>query len=81
MAAQGARRAWCGDPDLCLSAYARTGGRVVHPLNRIKSVLDAARRSPLFEQRGYIRACDITGKREVLHPQFMLRHNGVEPYA
>ena len=66
-------RAWCGDPDLCLAAYERTGGRVQHPLNRIKAVLDAARRSALFEQHGYIRACDATGRREVLHPVFKLK--------
>lgn len=71
----GAKRAWSGDPDLCLTAYECVGGRVVHPLNRIKAVLDAARRSDLFEQRGYIRACDITGRREALHPQFVLRPN------
>ena len=65
--------AWAGDPDLCIGAYLRSGGRVEHPLNKIKSVLDAARRSPLFVHDGYIRACDCTGMREILHPVFILK--------
>ncbi len=65
--------AWSGDPDLCISAYQRSGGRVEHPLNRIKAVLDAARRSNLFVQDGYIRACDGAGRREILHPVFKLK--------
>lgn len=71
-----AKRAWDGDPDLCLTAYEKSGGKVVHPLNRIKAVLDAARNSPLFEQLGYIRACDATGCREIKHPVFTLRTTG-----
>jgi len=63
---------YCGHPDLCISAYERSQGKVEHPLNKIKAVLDAARRSPLFKQDGYIRACDSTGMREVLHPVFAL---------
>ena len=69
----GAKRAWAGDPNLCHEAYARSGGTRVHPLNRIKSVIDAARRSPDFVQVGYIRACDASGRREILHPVFVLR--------
>jgi hypothetical protein len=73
MKLQKATRAWAGDPDLCIGAYLRVpGGKVQHPLNRIKAVLDAARRSPLFTQEGFIRACDITGTREILHPCFVL---------
>ena len=69
----GAKRAWAGDPDLCHEAYARFCGKRVHPLNRIKSVLDAARRSAVFEHGGYIRACDASGRREIKHPVFVLR--------
>lgn len=64
--------AWAGDPDLCISAYQRSAGRVQHPLNKIKAVLDAARRSELFKHDGYIRACDANGMREILHPIFTL---------
>jgi len=64
---------WAGDPDLCLMAYENSGGKVVHPLNRIKAVIDAARRSELFESDGYIRACDSIGTREILHPCFKLK--------
>lgn len=67
-----ATRLWAGDPNLCHDAYTRFGGDRLHPLNRIKSVIDAARRSPLFKQQGYIRACDATGRREILHPCFVL---------
>lgn len=44
-----------------------------HPLNKIKAVLDAARRSDLFKHDGYIRACDASGTREILHPTFALK--------
>jgi hypothetical protein len=64
---------WAGDPDLCLSAYLRFGGKVKHPLNRIKAVVDAARRSDLFVSDGYIRACDSSGTREIMHPVFKLK--------
>lgn len=67
-----AKRAWAGDPNLLLSAYEKTNGKVEHPLNRIKAVIDAARRSKLFVQTGYIRACDTSGRREVRHPVFNL---------
>lgn len=66
------QRAWAGDPDLMLAAYARSGGAVVHPQNRIKAVVDAARRSSLFV-RCNIRAADAAGRREVLHPVFTLK--------
>lgn len=72
MLEQGAKRVWAGDPNLCHDAYERSGGSQVHPLNRIKSVIDAARRSPDFVQVGYIRACDASGRREILHPAFAL---------
>lgn len=63
--------AWAGNPDLMLEAYQ---GRVRHPMDRIAAVIAAARRSPLvFRQAGYIRACDSTGRREILHPCFVLR--------
>lgn len=68
-----ARCAWAGDPDLCISAYQRSAGRVQHPLNKIKAVLDAARRSDFFKHDGYIRACDASGTREILHPTFALK--------
>ena len=73
MISRGVGQAWSGDPDLCLSAYALTNGQVKHPLNRIKAVLDGARRSPLFEQRGYVLASDASGNREVQHPLFVLK--------
>jgi len=72
MLAEKAKRAWAGNPDLLLTAYETAGGSVVHPLDRIKAVLGAARRSTLFVQKGYIRACDSSGRREVLHPVFEL---------
>jgi hypothetical protein len=64
---------WAGDPDLCLSAYQRFDGKVEHPLNRIKAVIDAARRSKLFQSDACIRACDSSGTREILHPVFKLK--------
>lgn len=67
------KRVWAGDPNLCLDAYERSGGTRVHPLNRIKSVIDAARKSPDFESVGYIRAHDAKGSREILHPVFRVR--------
>lgn len=73
MLARKARRAWAGDPDLCISAYQRSGGQVEHPLKKIKAVLDAARRSELFKHDGYIRACDASGRREIRHPTFVLK--------
>lgn len=63
---------WSGDPDLCLAAYKRSSGTRSHPLNRIKSVIDAVRRSPLFDQDGYIRSHDDIG-RQILIPAFKLR--------
>lgn len=47
----GAEIAWAGDPDLLLTAYARSGG---------------------IEADGYIRACDCSGTREILHPAFKI---------
>lgn len=73
MVETGATKVWAGDPNLCHDAYERFAGKRTHPLNRIKSVIDAARRSPMFHQNGYIRACDATGRREVLHPMFVLK--------
>ncbi len=70
---EGAKRAWAGDPDLLLAAYRKSGGRLVHPLNKIAAVLAAARGSKLFEQKGYIKACDSAGRREILHPVFTLK--------
>ena len=64
---------WSGEPDLCISAYIKTGGKVSHPSNRIKAVIDAVRNSDLFYSDGYIRACDSTCKREILHPCFKLK--------
>ena len=69
-----AKHAWAGDPDLMLTAYRKSGGRVIHPLDRIAAVISAARKSKLFEQKGYIRACDSSGRREILHPLFVLKH-------
>ncbi len=73
MLAERTPRAWAGDPDLLLSAYEAAGGSLVHPIDRIQAVIAAARRSRFFVQRGYIRACDRTGQREILHPVFELR--------
>jgi hypothetical protein len=72
MLAEDSVSAWAGDPNLLLTAYEMSGCRVEHPRNRIAAVLTAARRSKLFKQDGYIRACDSTGTREVLHPVFRL---------
>lgn len=66
------KRAWAGDPDLLLSAYEASGGKVVHPMDRVAAVIAAARRSQLFKAAGYIRACDSSGRREILHPCFEL---------
>ncbi|MFM0416035.1 hypothetical protein [Paraburkholderia aromaticivorans] len=65
--------AWAGEPDLLLAAYEKFGGRVGHPLDRIQAVIGAARKSSLFVQDGYVRACDSSGKREVLLPAFKLK--------
>lgn len=48
MLEQKADIAWAGDPDLLLSAYYKTNGKVVHPLDCIQAVLAAARKSKLF---------------------------------
>lgn len=64
---------WAGDPDPLIEAYLRSGGKVYHPLNRIQATLAAARRSKLFVHDGYIRACDSSGTREILHPVFALK--------
>lgn len=72
MREQGLKRIWAGDPNTCHEIYERFGGKRSHPLNRIKSVIDAARRSPKFSHGGYIRACDGSGRREILHPTFVL---------
>lgn len=72
MLEQKSKRAWAGDPDLLLGAYKVSGGKIVHPENRVKAVLSALRKSALFQQPGYIRASDRTGRREVLHAFFTL---------
>ena len=64
---------WAGMFGLCGEAYARFGGKVVHPLNRTKAVIDACRRSDKFLRHGNIRAADCTGRREILHPYFKLK--------
>lgn len=73
MAEEGVDYVWAGQFGMCGEAYSRFGGRVVHPLNRIRAVIDAARRSPEFRQKGYIRAMDSTARREILHPVFELK--------
>lgn len=73
MIEEDAKYAWAGDPDLMLTAYRKSEGRVIHPLDRIAAVISAARKSKFFEQKGYIRACDSSGRREILHPVFVLR--------
>lgn len=73
MQARGEEVIWAGDPDLCISTYMSTGGKVEHPLNKVKAVIGAVRRSSLFEQDGYIRACDSSGTREILHPCFKIK--------
>lgn len=65
--------AWAGEPDLLLAAYERFAGRVVHPLDRVQAVIAAARKSNLFVSDGFIRACDSSGRREVLLPAFKLK--------
>lgn len=79
MIADGRTRAWAGDPDLMLEAYDAAGGRVEHPLDRIKAVVNAARQSALFKQPGYIRACDSRGRREIRHPYFVLIDQQAKP--
>ena len=64
---------WAGDPDLCIQAYLRSGGIVRHPLNKIRSIINAARQSHLYEKSGFIRSYDISGRRQVLHPVFRLK--------
>lgn len=78
MVEAGETKIWAGKFGLCGEAYARFGGKVQHPLNRTKAVIDAARRSPLFDQIGYIRAIDTSGRREILHPAFALRSDQAE---
>lgn len=77
MAVRGETEVWSGDPDLCISAYIRSGGKVRHPLNKIKAVIDAARKSSLFEPADFIRAHDSSGRRQILMPVFKLRPNAV----
>ena len=76
-----AKRAWAGDPDLLLSAYEASGGSVQHPMDRIAAVIAAARRSSLFKQDGDIRACDSSGRREILHPVFKLAQPVVAEFS
>ena len=68
----GETKIWAGMFGACGEIYHRSGGRVSHPLNRTKAVIDAARRSSLFFHAGYIRATDTAGRREILHPVFKL---------
>lgn len=70
---------WAGHFGLCGEAYALSGGRVAHPLNRTRAVIQAVRKSPLFYQSGYIRASDTAGRREILHPVFKLHPTPMEP--
>lgn len=62
--------------DACLEAYRRSGGRVSHPYDRIRAVIQAVRESVLFVPDGYIRACDNSGEREINHPNFRLAEAG-----
>lgn len=78
MVEQQADVAWAGEPDLLLAAFAKFGGQVTHPLNRIQAVISAARNSKIFESDGFIRACDSTGRREVLLPVFKLKGSAPE---
>ena len=80
MLEENAKYAWSGDPDLMLTAYSKSGGRIVHPYNRIAAVVSAARNSKLFKQKGYIRACDSSGRREILHPVFVLKQE-IDPQS
>ena len=69
----GETKVWAGMFGACGEIYFRFGGRVQHPLNRTRAVIDAVRKSKLFYHGGYIRACDTTGRREILHPVFKLK--------
>lgn len=73
MAAQGREFAWAGDPELLIEAYQKTGGKIQHPMAKIKAVLDAARKSDLFEKCGYVKAHDCRGNREIHHPLFKVK--------
>ena len=78
MSEQGEEQIWVGNPNPLHDAYKRSGGRVVHPVDRMKSVIDAARRSSLFYRGGYVRACDNTGRREILRPLFVLKRSNTQ---
>ncbi|MBB4867405.1 hypothetical protein HNP46_006318 [Pseudomonas nitritireducens] len=62
--------------DICHEAYRRSGGRVSHPYDRIRAVIQGVRDSELFVPDGYIRACDNSGEREINHPNFRLVEAG-----
>jgi len=66
----GQDKVWFGRFDSWEEPYSRSGGRVAGPSRRYKAVMDALRRSPLFERTGYIRSVGWKGGREVLHPVF-----------
>jgi hypothetical protein len=59
--------------NICHEIYERSGGTRIHPQNKLKSVMDAVRKDKRFRPFGYLRACDCTGKREILHPVFTIK--------
>lgn len=65
--------AWQGNHGILTEAYSRTGRKLIHPLNRIKAVMNSVARSDLFVHSGYIKAVDISGRREVNHRCFKLK--------
>lgn len=54
------------DIEILAEAYARSAGRVKHPLERNKAAMAAVRRSDLFVQDGVIRANDSLGRQAKL---------------
>lgn len=74
MTEQNVTYAWQGNHALLTEAYARSGRTTaVHPLDRIKAVMNSVARSDLFEHSGYIRAVDASGSREIQHRCFKFK--------
>lgn len=54
---------WMGDCDLIEECASRANVKGEHPLRRYKNVLAALERSDKFD-KGYLTACNVTGKGE-----------------
>ena len=73
MVEEGMTYIWAGNPNPIHEAYGRSMGVVVHPLSRIKAVIDACRRSSLFVSNGHVRAANCNHSAEIKHPRFKLK--------